>query len=300
LPALPGLLSPAVAGPAVTVFEKTTVYHHIRVVDQDGARTLYFDDAPQSRMSLADPARGHCEYTEYFHMPWLWHPRLSHVLMIGLGGGSTQRAYQRFYPEVSVETVEIDPEVAAVARRYFGFRETPTQRVHLADGRVFLRRTRRTYDVLVLDAYVRSRYGSAIPHHLATREFFQLAAERLSTNGVLAYNVIGTLQGWRADLLGAISKTLQTVFPQVGFFPARESDNVIVIASKSPDKLTPAMLQQQAAAWVRSRRLAPPGFVQRVAAFRGEPPANFERCPVLTDEYAPVEGLSQANERIGD
>ena len=68
------------------VFEVTSPYHHIRVVDENGLRVLYFDDAPESRMSMQDPLRGHFEYTEYFHMAWLWNTQLTNVLMVGLGG----------------------------------------------------------------------------------------------------------------------------------------------------------------------------------------------------------------------
>ena len=68
------------------VFEDTSPYHHIRVIDQNGLRTLCFDDATESRMSIQDPNQGHFEYTEYFHMAWLWNARITNVLMIGLGG----------------------------------------------------------------------------------------------------------------------------------------------------------------------------------------------------------------------
>ena len=293
---LPGILAESFAGPAETVFETTSAYHHILVIDQDGLRTLSFDGSTETQMSLLDPATGHFEYTEYFHTPWLWNDRMTNILMIGLGGGSTQRAYERLYPDVTVETVEIDPMVAQVARKYFDVKETPTQRVHISDGRVFLRRTSTRYGAILLDAYLSNRYGSSIPYHLATKEFFELAASHLSTNGVLAYNVIGTMQGWRADLLGAIAKTMKTVFPQVYFFPAKGSQNVVVIGTKSAEKVVSTVLHQRAGALVRSKRVTMPSFANRVYSFRAEPPVNYDRCPVLTDDYAPIDGLS----RTGD
>jgi len=56
------------------------------VVDQAGFRTLCFDDATESQISIQSPLKGHFEYTEYFHMGWLWNARLTNVLMVGLGG----------------------------------------------------------------------------------------------------------------------------------------------------------------------------------------------------------------------
>jgi spermidine synthase len=272
------------------VLEITSPYHHIRVIDKLGIRTLSFDGSMESRMSLRNPLTGHFEYIEYFHMPWLWNSNLARVLMIGLGGASVQRAYEHYYPDVTIETAEIDPTVVRIAKEYFGFKESDRQRVHVTDGRMHLRRTETQYDAIILDAYVKNRYGSFIPYHLATREFFELARDRLSTNGVLAYNVIGTVQGWRADILGSVFKTIQSVFPNVYLFPARETWNVVLIGTKSP-RTDSNTVQQRANALIQSRRLILPGFRNRLLSFRADPPANFHLCPVLTDDFAPVDGL---------
>ena len=99
-----------------TVFETTSPYHHIRVADHGRLRILHFNHTTQSQISLDDPLQGHFEYTEYFHMPWLWNDQIKSVLMIGLGGSSVQRAYQAYWPQVETETVELDPKVVEVAR----------------------------------------------------------------------------------------------------------------------------------------------------------------------------------------
>ena len=52
--------------------------------------------------------------------------------------------------------------------------------------------------------------------------------------GVLAYNVIGQMQGWRTDFIGAMYRTLKEIFPQVYTFPAESSMNVVIVATKSP------------------------------------------------------------------
>ena len=225
-------------------------------------------------------------------MPWLWNTQITNVLMVGLGGGSAQRSFAYYHPGVKIETVEIDPVVVQVARNYFGFRESESQKVHVEDGRVYLRRSRARYDLIILDAYVQGRYGSSIPQHLATREFFELVRDRLTTNGVVAYNVIGTTGGWRADMIGAFWQTLRTVFPQVYLFPARTSQNIVMIATRSGLKMEVASLRQRAAVLERIRRVTLPTFQERVGAFQGVPPSSAARSPILTDDYAPVEGLA--------
>ena len=164
-------------GSGTLVYEVTSPYHHIRVVDDAGVRTLYFDAGMETRMSLKNGLEGHFEYIDYFHMPWLWNTQITNVLMIGLGGGSAQRAFQYYYPDVAFRTVEIDPTVVRVAQEFFNVRESDNHKIEISDGRVFLRRSSARYDVILLDAYVADRYGSSIPQHLATREFFELARD---------------------------------------------------------------------------------------------------------------------------
>jgi spermidine synthase len=279
------------SGRAAVVFQTTSPYHHISVVDEDGLRTLSFDGSRETRMSLRNPLAGHFEYTEYFHLPWLWRPEMTNVLMIGLGGGSTQRAYQHYYPAVTVETVEIDPVVVQVASNFFNLKQSPKQQVHVEDGRVFLRRTKKQFDAIILDAYTANRYGSFIPYHLATKDFFALAAEHLPQDGVLAYNVMGSLHGWRADLLAAVYKTMKTVFPQVYLFPARDSQNVVMVGVKSTQPVALSQLEQRAAELVTKGRVTMPTFRARMRAFRAAPPPAVAQAPVLTDNFAPVEGL---------
>jgi spermidine synthase len=277
---------------AQVVYETTSPYHHIRVVDEHGLRTLCFDDAMQSQISLKSPLQGHFEYTEYFHLAWLWNPRLTNVLMIGLGGATTQQSFGYYYPGVTNRSVDIDPVVVQVARNYFSFKESPRQKITVEDGRVFLRRSTEHYDLIILDAYVHGRYGSAIPQHLATTEFFTLARDHLSTNGVLAYNVIGTLNGWNADLVGAIYRTLNSVFPQVYIFQAASSQNLVLIATRSPARADLNSLRQRAFALTQSGLIKLPGFRSRVERLRPQPPPSATRSPILTDDYAPVEGLA--------
>jgi len=277
--------------PGQVVFEKTTPYHHILVVDEGGIRTLHFDDGRETQMSLKNPMEGHFEYTEYFQMPWLWNTQIVSVLMIGLGGGSTQRSFEHYHPEVTVDTVEIDPVVLQVATNYFTFKESPKQKVHVEDGRVFLRRSPAKYDLIILDAYVQGRYGACIPQHLATKEFFELVRDHLTTNGIAAYNVIGTLYGWQATIVGAIYRTLNTVFPQVYFFPADTSQNVVLIATKSPAKANLSALQERAYFLVQNHQATLPTFRDRVRSFMAEAPPSAARSPILTDDFAPIEGL---------
>src|SRR5882762_2195979 len=241
--------------PAAIVFEASSPYHQVQVIDENGMRMLSFNGTRETRMSLTNPLQGHFEYTEYFHMPWVWNPDIRRVLMLGLGGGSIQRAYQHYYTNVTAETVEIDPMVIKVAKEYFKVQETPALKIRNQDGRVYLNRTSDKYDLIIMDAYTSGRYGSSIPPHLTTREFFALASAHLTTNGVLAYNVIGQMQGFRADFIGAVYRTMHELFPQVYAFPAQSSMNVVLVATMSPARFDHPRVQREGAELVRTGKV---------------------------------------------
>ncbi|PWU14042.1 MAG: hypothetical protein C5B50_18110 [Verrucomicrobia bacterium] len=281
------------AARAGVVLETTTAYHHIQVVDDGDFRTLCFDRSSESRMRLSNPLAGQFEYTEMYHLAWLWYGKITNVLMIGLGGASTQRAFEHDYPGVQIDTAEIDPVVLQVAKDYFHFEESPRQKVFLEDGRVYLRRATKQFDAILVDAYAENRYGAFIPQHLLTREFFTLAASRLSTNGVLAYNVMGTLNGWQSGLIGATYKTLKSVFPQVYLFPCSNGGNIVVIATKAPERTDLRVLSTRAEFLLRERRVQLPNFRLRLNALYQGTPAPALTAPLLTDDFAPVEGLLQ-------
>jgi spermidine synthase len=274
-----------------TVFETTSPYHHIRVADHGRMRVLHFNNTTQSQISLDDPLQGHFEYTEYFHMPWLWNDQIKSVLMIGLGGSSIQRAYQAYWPEVETETVELDPKVVAVARDYFQFQETEKMRAIISDGRMHLRRTSKKYDLIILDAYTANRYGSFIPYTLVTKEFFALAHSHLSAKGVLAYNVIGSAYQRQKNIVGAIYKTLKTSFAQVYMFPALGSRNVVFLATKSSELATQSQLEERLTQLIKAKQVTFPNFDTRLKRFLPGPPPSAAKSRVLTDDFAPVDGL---------
>jgi spermidine synthase len=272
------------------VFERISQYHHIQVYDEDGVRTLSFNGSWETKMSLADHLTGHFEYTEYFQMPFIWNPDIKTVLMAGLGGGSTPRAYQHYYTNVMVDMVEIDPAVVEVAEKYFNVTNNSTLRMHTNDARVFLRNSTNKYDVILMDAYSTGAYGSSLPAQLTTKEFFKIADEHLTTNGVLGYNIIGQLAGSRERLVAALYNTMQEVFPQVYMFPVpEESQNIVFIATKSDQFTTWNRVQDNADALMHSGQVKLPSFATRAKNFVNHPELAVTNKFILTDDNSPIE-----------
>ncbi len=181
-------------------------------------------------------------------------------------------AYEKYFPGTRVDGVEIDPELSEIGRRYFDM-NNPRLRLYHEDARPYLRRVDARYDVISVDAY-RQPY---IPFYLTTREFFELARDRLTPEGVLVVNA-GHPEG-QDELEKVLTATMGDVFRYVVRDPI-EPTNTLIVASRKP---------------LSARRLrgadVPAGLRRTAlsASFRLAPRLRGGR--VYTDDEAPVEWL---------
>ena len=281
------------AGESGMVFARDTVYHRITVADEGRIRYLRLDNYWQSARDQDAPLRTVFPYTDYLHLPVLFNPGFHRVLFVGMGGGTAPSRFHHDYPNATVEVVEIDPAVVAAARRFFAVPDDARLRVHVMDGRLWLRRATERYDLIILDAYL----IDTIPFHLATREFYQAAAARVNPGGVVASNVIGAVRGPESRLFRAIYKTFRSVFAQVYVFPvgggAPESLRNIILVGTAGPPLTRADLLARAAAAARAR-LIRIGGLRRDAGDLLDVPVETRDVPLLTDDYAPTDALITA------
>jgi predicted membrane-bound spermidine synthase len=268
---------------ARVVVELDTPYHHLIVRDSNDLRTLYFDRQMQSSIRRDDPLTGGFRYTDYFHMPMILRPGIRNVLFIGLGGGTGPNRFVHDYPNVVVDVAEVDPVVIRVAREYFGLEAGPRLRLHHADGRAFVRLAETRYDLIVLDAYSTNRYGSTIPAHLTTREFFAECAARMTPEGILLFHLYVD----RDSLIArSIAKTIASSFPHIITF----SDRAEIVASRAPIATSRADLVARATELERRGAIRFPGLVARAGELNEEPMRTIG-VRLFTDDYAPVDTL---------
>ncbi len=288
-----GALTPWEGESSEFVYTKESLYHHIKVRDAGRLRILHFDNSFQSAINLDDPDEQVFMYTRYLHLGRLFAPDAQNSIFVGLGAGSAPRRFHRDYPEMTIDVVEIDPEVVAVAERYFGLETDERLRVWARDGRLFTKQTDARYDLAVLDAY----FAESIPFHLTTVEFLREVQSRLTADGVVVANVIGAVSGPQSRLFRSMLATYDEVFPQVyvflvgasGKLPNDTVRNIIVIATQGGERLSreqiAALAEQSLQSGAMSIDVRP--FVDSLV---GEPIPTAD-VPVLTDDYAPVDAL---------
>jgi spermidine synthase len=273
------------------VYSKNTRYHGLTVVDDGESRHLRFESSFQSGMYLDDPFRTRYRYTDFLQLPLAYSPRTRRILFIGLGGGSLQKRVWRDFPDVEQQVVELDPVVRDVAYRYFRLPRSPRVRVTVEDGRRFLQRNEERWDAIVIDAY----FSDALPFHLTTLEFLELARSRLTPGGVIASNLIGAIKGEGSKLFRAMYKTYRAVFPTVSVHPVREPGyeddalaNLIVVAGDGAAPEQDVLLQRWRQVRERSPRAAD---LTRAIRERHQRVIPTRDVPVLTDDYAPTDAL---------
>ncbi|MFA4015883.1 MAG: hypothetical protein RUDDFDWM_000982 [Candidatus Fervidibacterota bacterium] len=287
------------SSPCKIIYEKDSAYHHIIVEQIGSVRILRFGATYQSAIDMSDPERSVFPYTDYFHLAFIFNQNIKRVLMVGLGGGVVPMRFRRDYPDLQIDVVEIDPEVRNVAIKFFNFKEDERMKVFIDDGRMFLRRTNMKYDLIMMDAYTATKYGLSVPFHLATKEFFELAKKRLTSEGILAYNLIGSLEGSRSKSARSFIKTVASVFPSLFIFPVEYRKrpwlygerNIMLIATVKQMDLSREDIAAKARL-LAGKKVKIPLFVERAMDLYTKK-LNLEDVPVLTDDYAPTEWLGR-------
>ena len=258
---------------------KSKFNRSIKVVeDAEGLRTLIFgdNDTYQSTVKLGDPDRLELRYTRVMPVALAAVEKPKRILMVGLGGGSIPSFLHKYYPDTHIDVVDIDPVVVEVAKKYFGFRQDKTLRVHVADGRAFIEKCREPYDVIFLDAYG----AKDIPYALATREFLRAVRKAVTPKGVVVTNLMSRSSN---RLYDSMIRTYIDVFDEVHVVDIRNSGNVVLLALPHRPKLTKDTLARQARELTREKKL--PYNLGRLVKYGCRPPDKKEKsAPVLLDK----------------
>jgi spermidine synthase len=201
------------------------------------------------------------------------------VAILGLAGGTAARQYTAAYGEqVQITGVEIDPDILAVAHRYFHL-DSPNVHPVASDARYWLNTQAGKYDVIIMDAY-RQPY---IPFHLTTKEFFSEVRDHLSPGGVAVVNAGRTSTDYR--LVEAIASTMAAVYPNVFLVDVPQFANTLVYGSTQPTTIEDVthnlgLVGEPLAQTVAASALTEGNM--RVSPYHGQ---------VFTDDLAPVERL---------
>jgi len=279
----------ALAAPArVKVYEKDSKYHHIRVdASADGFVYLSFDRTRglQSAVKLGSPGYLALPYTRtaFAGLAFLGKDPKD-VLFVGLGGGSMPMFMRHHYPRANVDIAEIDPQILEVAKEYFDFKEDGKMKVHIKDGRDFIRRTKRKYDIIFLDAY----NSKGIQFHLTTREFLAQVRARLKPQGLVVSNIWSPTHNKFHD---AMMRTYQAVFPELYLFRAGNTGNELFVATPWRGQVPHEKVVARAREIAHQKPFSYDLVAVVAEQYKYASKMRLD-ASVLTDDYAPVNILN--------
>jgi len=167
-------------------------------------------------------------------------------------------------------------KVAELAAKYFGA-DPSTYGLITEDGRAYMRRSEKKYDVVLLDVFS----GGGQPFHLFSQESFQDIKRILSPGGVVGINAIAFPEGEMAIMAQSLLKTGRSVFPEFQIFvgdpgePMDEIQNILMFFSESgfaqTDAGTPAAKNAQSHLTERPLKI------------------DWEKGRIVTDDLNPVD-----------
>ncbi len=226
------LAARARAEPTV-LYERESPFGPVIVTEERGLRTLWFEKggARQTVVKLGDPAHLDLPYagSAFTGLALCAGPR--RVLVVGLGGGTLPMFLRHYYPDATIDAVEINPDVVKVAREFFGFRDDARMRAHVADGRAFIEQTKQPYDIIFLDAFG----ADSVPPSLTTEEFLRAVRRAVRPDGVVVGNIWNRASN---PLHDAMVRTYQEVFSELYILDVQHAGNRIVLALPRRQPLT--------------------------------------------------------------
>ncbi len=213
-------------------------------------------------------------------IPYSLVPDGRNCLVIGLGWGAVPRWYEQ--QGIRTDVVDIDPNVEQYARTYFDF--MTSGQIAIEDARFYLGHNNKIYDFMILDVFS----GDTTPGYLLSKEAISRMGKRLSDQGVLGINMMGSLRK-ESFMTASVVRTLQTVFEQVEIHPLYDPEqgsgvgNLIIIAYSGPPRKMDLSRIEQFPVHPMARE-AVLGNLNRTFEFPPETPAI-----VLTDDYNPLD-----------
>jgi len=281
------------------LYQEDSPYQQIRVRDTDLLRYLILDRTFHAVMWRADPVELFLPYSQLMVGALALAPHPQRALILGQGGGSIAKWLARYWPDLELDIVEVDPSVVRAAEQHFGYLPPATHHVYAKDARVFLRTTEARYDVIWVDVFARH----LIPFHLTTQEFFALLRTHLTAEGVLAVNLASTGDGPDRQRAEAVVSTFRTIFPRFESYSAKGplktklpgAENLIFFTGALVTQMRQPEFSTRVEAMIAQRRL--PFELPALLGTRRE--TEWPQGVILTDDYAPFDLLMGRGEIDG-
>jgi spermidine synthase len=224
------------------------------------------------------------------HLPLLFHASPKALMVLGLASGITAGEVLH-YPIERLDVLEISPQVVEGSSFFSPWNNKvvsdPRTNLIIQDGRAHLQLTDETYDTIISEPSNPWMAGLAT---LFTREFFELARDRLNSNGIFVQFFHSYEMDWQAFPL--VGRTFAEIFPNSLFVatnPGLLGPDYLFVGFKGERKLVLENAQKniEFARQSSNVRLSDPRLLYRLVlsedlkSFFGDGPLNTDDQPRL-------------------
>ncbi len=274
--------------PALQIHKERSIYRNIVITENKGKRCMRFETrrrsiSNQACLMIKEPEILVFEYTQSLMAGLSFNSTPRNILIIGLGGGSLPTALHKLLPDSEITSVEIDPSVVKLAKKYFNYQENDKLKTEIKDGRVFVKRAikkNKNFDWIILDAF----NGDYIPEHLLTVEFLTEIKTLLSDGGLLSANTFNS-----SRLYDYESVTYQKVFKAIRVLKSATKGNRIIFACKCENIDQKSKIDQN----LRDELVALGVEIDPILARMSNKIDWDTSVRPLTDQYSPANLLNQ-------
>jgi len=165
------------------------------------------------------------------HIPAILSPQRQKVMVIGLGTGVTAGELT-LYPDIErIDVAEISETVVAALPYFsdatYNVHKNPKVKIHIGDAFRILGRSKEKWDIIISEPSNPWVTGVDL---LFTREFYTLAKQRLSSNGILLQWI--QIYDSNVEMVGMIVNTVMQEFQRCHVFVANPGDLLLVATDK--------------------------------------------------------------------
>lgn len=160
-------------------------FHSISIVENSIGRFLKYDDTYQAGYINHKNYKGNLPYINYFLIPFLMNPKIQKILLVGFGSGILVNQFERIFDLKNIDIVDIEQNIFSIARDYFDFQKSPKQNFYLQDALVYLKTTKKKYDLIVVDV----AGDEGIDERFCEQEYLNLVKKCLAKGGIFVSNM---------------------------------------------------------------------------------------------------------------
>lgn len=207
------------------IYEGESIYNYLRVADEGdeiifstnvlfGVQSVKMKNSEFSN-DFNDTALASVMLADGYNKP-------VDVLVLGLGTGTFPTHCLKHFKINSIDGVEIDDKIIWLAHEYFDLPEEVN--TFNEDGRAYMARIDKMYDVIFVDAY----QDISIPFSMSSIEFFKMVKSHLKEDGCLIVNM-NMFTDKEGSIIDHIASTINNVFDSV--YTSKKYTNLEIFAS---------------------------------------------------------------------